>query len=263
MADDLLDPSFDRHPPGPAMPPVTSYLVCSTPRSGSTLVCEALRSTGRLAVPTEYFNIEATVEPLSRRWGSTDGEAYVCDLYRFRTSPDGTFGTKLHWQQVEEMEQRLALAPVTGPDRCRLPRMLERLFPGARYVHVERRDRIRQAVSYWNADHTRQWSVHRGEEPAPAAAPEYDADGIDTWYDRIDAGEAGWAAFFDRSGIEPIRVVYEDFVRDYALNVVSLARQLGVTLAPDDVAPPRLLVQADERSEATVDRYRADRRHRG
>src|SRR5215207_8545306 len=32
-----------------------SYLVCATPRSGSTLLCEALKSTGVAGVPAEYF----------------------------------------------------------------------------------------------------------------------------------------------------------------------------------------------------------------
>jgi trehalose 2-sulfotransferase len=40
------------------MAPVTpsrSYLVCATPRSGSTLVCQALKETGVAGRPEEYF----------------------------------------------------------------------------------------------------------------------------------------------------------------------------------------------------------------
>src|SRR6201991_2549603 len=35
--------------------PNRSYLVCATPRSGSTLLCEALKSTGVAGRPEEYF----------------------------------------------------------------------------------------------------------------------------------------------------------------------------------------------------------------
>jgi len=35
--------------------PERSYLVCATPRSGSTLVCKALRETGVAGKPEEYF----------------------------------------------------------------------------------------------------------------------------------------------------------------------------------------------------------------
>jgi LPS sulfotransferase NodH len=33
----------------------SSYLVCATPRSGSTLVCQALKETGVAGRPEEYF----------------------------------------------------------------------------------------------------------------------------------------------------------------------------------------------------------------
>jgi LPS sulfotransferase NodH len=35
--------------------PTRSYLICATPRSGSTLLCEALRITGLAGNPDEYF----------------------------------------------------------------------------------------------------------------------------------------------------------------------------------------------------------------
>ncbi len=35
--------------------PNTSYLICATPRSGSTLLCEALDNTGLAGHPKEYF----------------------------------------------------------------------------------------------------------------------------------------------------------------------------------------------------------------
>ena len=37
------------------MKPERSYLVCATPRSGSTLVCQALEETGVAGRPEEYF----------------------------------------------------------------------------------------------------------------------------------------------------------------------------------------------------------------
>ena len=37
------------------MHPRSSYLVCATPRSGSTLLCEALINTGLAGHPKEYY----------------------------------------------------------------------------------------------------------------------------------------------------------------------------------------------------------------
>src|SRR4051794_22395246 len=40
--------------------PDRSYLVCATPRSGSTLLCRALAQTGVAGRPEEYFEARAT-----------------------------------------------------------------------------------------------------------------------------------------------------------------------------------------------------------
>ena len=47
----------DHHPStnGSGPGPVQSYLIASTPRSGSTLLCEALTNTGVAGRPEEYY----------------------------------------------------------------------------------------------------------------------------------------------------------------------------------------------------------------
>lgn len=37
------------------MRPELSYLICATPRSGSTLLCEAMQNSGIAGCPEEYF----------------------------------------------------------------------------------------------------------------------------------------------------------------------------------------------------------------
>ena len=44
--------------------PMSAYLVCATPRSGSTLLCRALTATGVAGRPEEYFEARpATSRP--------------------------------------------------------------------------------------------------------------------------------------------------------------------------------------------------------
>ena len=50
------------------MHPTRSYLICATPRSGSTLLCEALTNTGVAGNPKEYFE-SLKVSGLPRRPG--------------------------------------------------------------------------------------------------------------------------------------------------------------------------------------------------
>ena len=37
--------------------PIMSYLICATPRSGSTLLCDALERTGIAGSPAEHFEV--------------------------------------------------------------------------------------------------------------------------------------------------------------------------------------------------------------
>ncbi|HMF66717.1 MAG TPA: Stf0 family sulfotransferase, partial [Phyllobacterium sp.] len=41
------------------MPAARSYVICGTPRSGSTLLCDLLESTGIAGRPASYFRSES------------------------------------------------------------------------------------------------------------------------------------------------------------------------------------------------------------
>ena len=150
----------------------TSYLVCATPRSGSTLLCEALKGTGVAGRPEEYFEaVPATGRPPRPEdylEGLDDAEAhalvggaaapepppysslagvssYAEHLERVRewgTTPNGVFAAKLMWDHVERLT---ALGP------------MDELFDRPRYVWVRRGDVVRQAVSLWRAMQTQSW----------------------------------------------------------------------------------------------------------
>ena len=65
---DLAGDRFDVGDGTRLQPPRAPYLVCSTPRSGSSLLCDALALTGRMGAPIEYFNPDHR-RALSERWG--------------------------------------------------------------------------------------------------------------------------------------------------------------------------------------------------
>jgi trehalose 2-sulfotransferase len=56
--------------------PTTSYLVCGTPRSGTSLLCGLLAGTGVAGHPEEYFWRD-DVPFWSRRWGVSGFAEYL------------------------------------------------------------------------------------------------------------------------------------------------------------------------------------------
>src|SRR6187401_2384980 len=67
-----------------------AYVIISTPRSGSTLLCRGLASTNLAGIPEEYFNPD--LEDWARRRDGVDPAAYVEWLLSERVSPNGVFG---------------------------------------------------------------------------------------------------------------------------------------------------------------------------
>lgn len=260
---DLTGPDHDTDPcHDPPQPPGRSYVVCSTGRSGSGLLCRALAATGVLASPLEYFN-PIHREILSRRWGCEPGlEAYLHGLYARRVDAGGVFGTKLHWDQLAALCAEASRSPAGGTERSTF---LERAFPDARYVRIIRRDLDRQAVSLWRALQTDVWSV---AVSAPRTtgfrdwSARYDYEAIAACRSSIEHGEREWTRYLQDGDLAAHVVMYEDLVADYPATVRRTAAYLvGEELAPRVPVPlPVTRRLADRRSEAVCRRFRADRR---
>jgi LPS sulfotransferase NodH len=218
--------------------PRVSYLVCSIPRSGSSLLCQLLGGTGHAGAPAEFFHPEK-MDALKRHWGVEELDAYLRELLARKTSPNGVFGAKAHWGQYQ---------PAVGDADPRS------VFPNVVPVSITRRDRLRQAISWVRALQTLKWNTE--QKPRVEHPEAFDFDHITQKLVRIDREEETWDALFDRYGLEVHRIVYEDFVEAQEQTVREVLDAIGVG-APADLAlpPPVLDRQADELSDEWVERY--------
>jgi LPS sulfotransferase NodH len=171
---------------------------------------------------------------------------YLRWLFEHRSSPNGAFGLKLHWNQGVAFVRGArtdAMAHARLGSGFRAVRSLARDFDDLRYVWVRRRDRIGQAVSLYRARNTNQWVRPDGDPNARRSDPPFDVDEIDRalrWLTRVDAG---WDRYFRRVGTVPFVLFYEDLASDQATVLAALGGHLGVPL-PTSIAP-RLERQRD------------------
>jgi trehalose 2-sulfotransferase len=218
--------------------PHVSYMVCSVPRSGSSLLCDVLAGTELAGAPTEYFDLNQ-MEAFSREWGVSGTGDYVQAMFARKTSPNGVFGVKAHFHQ---------LGDVLGHHD------IDAVFPDLRLVYVRRRDHVRQAVSWSRATQTGQWA---SDHPAGSVEPRFDAREIATLVERIEREERGWEDLFEHLGRQPLRIDYEELAPDAGLAVRRVFKLIGVEPGPDFEPPaPTILRQADGLSEGWVRRYR-------
>ncbi len=210
------------------MKPFISYLICTVQRSGSTLLCEDIENTGLAGYPDESFS------PL---WGWENGEwarshkitsieEYIQLTIEQGTTPNGVFGAKILWSYFDEMIDKFREIPQYTS--LSTTEILDSIFPNLHYIWLQRRDKVKQAVSWSIAAQTQIyfWSGH--QTPSPERNPIFDYDHIEYLHQMAELGDAGWGDYFKQNGVQPHRVVYEDFVGHPAMTARSILEFLGV-----------------------------------
>ena len=188
-----------------------SYVLCGTPRTGSTLLCSLLRSTGVLGRPESYFREPDEVVWATRFGLATEGgrvrdyRAFVNAALSAGTSNNGVFGVRIMWGSLERMMEGLGQVP-GKPD---LPILEEALGP-LTFVHLRREDVAAQAVSWCRAEQTGYWQ--HGD--VVTREPHQDIAPTRRLMETIRKHNAAWRAWFDAQGVEPHAVTYEQLVGD-------------------------------------------------
>jgi trehalose 2-sulfotransferase len=283
------------NPTGRAAVPTLSYLICATPRCGSTLLCDALEATGVAGRPHEYFEeLKETGVPrrpreyfwglrspdvlrllppdsqLDRRseqrpsWDRDDYARHLAASLEQGTTPNRVFGAKLMWSYFRDFIELMRGIPrFAGMDDGSL---LNAAFPGLRFVFVSRSDKARQAVSLWRALQTWVWREQERSagEPPPTAQTiaqrsVYSFDAIDHLLDQLRRQEDAWRGFFFRIGQQPLQLFYEDIAGDLEGSVGRVLEALRVERpAGTATSPSRSRRQSDELSESWVQSYLED-----
>src|SRR5712692_961226 len=234
------------------MQPHTSYLICATPRSGSFLLCEALKNTGLAGQPEEYF--WRNDEPFwKERWRSSSYADYVAGALSQGTTPDGVFGAKIMWGYFDDFVGKLHSIP--GYEDRPVAELLSTVFPNLHYLWMTRRDKVRQAISFERAIQTNSWAM-TDETPPLTGELHFDFARIDALVHLIEAHEAAWHHYFAENGITPFTVVYEEFVASYEQTATQILHELRIPVPePLQFAPRRMRRQADTRSEEWTQHY--------
>jgi LPS sulfotransferase NodH len=225
-----------------------TLFVCSTPRTGSMMLADLLADTGLAGRADEFFGepFRQNVVPGLTRRGFDD---YLVGCTR--KTQRGTFGVKLHWDQVEVFLHLLRLR--RGLGGLSDAQVIAAVFPSPSYVFLTRDDTLAQAVSWWKAIGSGKWV----DEDSRAAEPEFDADGIAGRVRRIEEHNAAWRRWFEANGVEPLAVTYEALAADPE-GVTRRALELaGVDVPADLHVEPRTERQSDSVNEDWIRRYRS------
>ncbi len=233
----LTDPRLDF---GHAVPLRKSYVIASSFRSGSTLLCVKLWETGLLGAPWEYLNFYNEMPLMMARLKPASPEDYIAKLLACRTSRNGVFGVKAHFHDFATALRRYknlraSLAQIT-------------------YIYIDRRDKLAQAVSMAKAQQSDSWTSLAAPK---REALRYSKQEIARCFEEANRQKSSWRRWFRDHGIKPTLIDYEDLVADPTKVVDAVIDLLDVRGdRPEHVLVPQIEKQSDAMNAEWIDRFR-------
>lgn len=253
------------------MHPNISYFIMATPRSGSFLLCEALINTNLAGRPTEYFG-PAQTRSLLKGWDAPNYVACLARIMEDGTTSNGVFGAKIIWQFLEDFVDHLR--DIHGYEKLSIPHLMSTIFPHLSYIWITRRDKVRQAISYWKALQTDEWiGIEDGQTQVQITASKsalaengkrqpskkevlFDFKTIERLRRGLEEDEREMQQYFATCQVQPLKIVYEDFVGTYEETVLQVLDYLRIPVSGQLVFGERKLKkQANEQTEEWVQRY--------
>lgn len=207
--------------------PTTSYAILTTPRSGSTYLCELLQSTQIAGHPSEHLRLAAQELALYCNFNYL---TLLEHLITYRISDNGVFGTKIISHFLFELQKAKL-------DFKQIFQSIER------FILLVRKDKLAQAVSLVVAQKTAVWHLHhhhQGKKDSDYQSKleniEIDRallDDVEQKYNFINKQEARLKQLLANQQIEPLIVVYEDILDNAEQQIERIIDFLAIAKPAD------------------------------
>ena len=241
-----------------------SYIICTSPRSGSTLLCKLLKATKVAGNPSSLFH-----EPSIDAWRDDydlDPSAFaskqemlngIFEAAKARGKAETeVFGMRLQRGSFDFFMEQLNFL---YPDR---PSDLERVaaaFGPTLFIYLTREDKLDQAISCIRAEQTGLW--HRRadgtelERLEPKREDRYDPLAIKSLISEFSDFDTGWRSWFVEQSVAPLEVSYDALSREPQKQLARILDTLGADSAiAHEISPPTAKL-ADEINRQWRERF--------
>lgn len=244
-----------------------SYVICCTPRTGSTLLCDLLSAIGIAGEPDSFFMQD--VDPIwSKQWGLPPSEgkgtvhhssAYLEAAISAGRGVSRIFGLRLMRKNLPDL---MAMIDQVYPGRTSDKERLQAAFGRVLYIHLSRRDKLSQAISMVKAEQTGLWHIAPDgselERLAAPKAPEYDFARLRAKLDELERYDNQWVTWFSEQQIEPHMLTYETLSEHPDAAVRAICEEIGIHHPSPGTLVPGVAKLADTISLEWDARFRSD-----
>ena len=190
-------------------PPI-SYAIVTTPRSGSTYLCDLLDSTGIAGHPSEHLRQAALELSLDCNFNYLK---LLHNLLQYRTSENGVFGTKFISHFFFDFQQ-------AKPDFKQIFNSIDR------FILLIREDKVAQAVSLVLAQKTQIWHIRNSiknisykSKLEDVAIDDALLNDVEQKYEFLNQQEARLKKILVANKVEHMLLIYEDILKDPELQI--------------------------------------------
>ncbi len=244
-----------------------SYVICTSPRSGSTLLCKLLASTGIAGNPASYFH-----RPSISNWlqyfdltpeSSTPERSILDTIFKVAIAKGsldtGIFGLRMQRHSFDFFTEKLATLHRELPtDLLRF----HEVFGRTAFLHLTRLDKVEQAISYVKAEQTGLWHMATDgaelERLSSPQAPIYDPDRISVCVDEMKAYDHEWESWFAKENIDRLRITYESLAEQPIKSLIEILEHLGLDRDSASDVIPGVAKMADKTNRDWVLRFRSE-----
>ncbi len=242
-----------------------SYVICTSPRSGSTLLCKLLAATGVAGHPASHFHepsIDAWLGYYDLSPDASQPEPVVLEaIFKAAVArgsgATGMFGLRLQRGSFAFFFEKLA---VLHPGHSSDIERLEAAFGRTCLIHLTRRGKIEQAVSLVKAEQSGLW--HQApdgtelERLSPPQEPAYDRDRLQAAVEELTGFDRQWESWFAREGVEVFCLTYEQLSADPLQALKDVLAHLGRDRAAAEGIEPGVAKLADATSQEWIRRLK-------
>lgn len=219
----------------------------------------ALEQTGIAGKPLELFNISEK-ETMCAHYEVNGYEELKSKLWSLGSTPNGVVAVKnsLYTSRYQQIIQELI--DMTRDRNWTEAEIWTDLFPNCKHIFMTRRNKVRQAVSWWKAINDGIWHKHNNDDSNKdeSLKDKYDSNALHHLLKETVLRECAIQEYFKNENINPLTIVYEDFISDYENTIRRILDFLELDHSNIIIQAPPIFKTATDFSEEWVQRFRSE-----
>lgn len=242
-----------------------NYVLCSNPRSGSTLLCTMLAQSRVAGRPDSFFR-QQSLQEWSDNWGlcapvDVTNKAFSARYYEAMRR-EGRNETEVLGLRLMGPDLSFACAWLRSqhPSLANDVDRFNAAFGPIRFVYLKRLDKLAEAVSLQRAEQTGLWHQNADGSPyeqiSPSAPSGFDAESLRAQMAELCALDEAWEVWFRTQNITPLRLTYEELAEDPQATLAQVLEYIGQNRALASTLKPPLRKLADKTSAAWIAEFK-------